>query len=356
MLLALALCAGMAAPAGAVVGGQPASEPYPWMASLQLEGSHYCGATLVRPRWALTAAHCVDDVRARDLTVVLGRDKLSTNAGRTFGVDEVVQHEDYRTDPVSGHDVALLRLDAASDAPPIPLVGPGQADLWAPGRPVRVTGWGTSVFLVGPTPDDLMEVDLQMISDEECASSYAAQGFDPSTQVCAGQPGAGGKDSCQGDSGGPLMARDAQGAWTQVGVVSQGTGCGFPLFYGIYARIGGPELRDWLTARLGSAANPAPAPPAGTSSVELGYGRTIVRRRGALVLRVRSSAAVTSLRATVRRKGKVVARGRLASLEGSRRLRMPTTRRPSGKVGVRLTAVDGAGLAVKRTGRARVRR
>ncbi len=40
----------------------------------------------------------------------------------------------------------------------------------------------------------------------------------------------GGSDSCQGDSGGPLVLK---GSNTQVGIVSWGSGCAKPYFYGI---------------------------------------------------------------------------------------------------------------------------
>ena len=69
------------------------------------------------------------------------------------------------------------------------------------------------------------------------------------------------KDSCQGDSGGPLMVDDANGRLAQVGVVSFGFGCGVPTQFGVYARVADRSLRDWVTARLPSAAVP-PAPAA----------------------------------------------------------------------------------------------
>src|SRR4051794_29316840 len=111
--------------AGAVTFGRPASEPYPWMASVQTrsDGSHFCGGSLVAPRWVLTAAHCVDGEQAQDLQVVLGRTKLSSAGGETFQVAGIIQHEAYRTDPAGGHDVALLHLDRPSGAPPLPPAG-----------------------------------------------------------------------------------------------------------------------------------------------------------------------------------------------------------------------------------------
>ncbi|KAJ3066400.1 Azurocidin, partial [Quaeritorhiza haematococci] len=68
---ALALSAlqqGFAAPAGerpsdspiAVVGGDPVGTPekYPWLVSLQNNGRHFCGGSLIAPNVVMTAAHC----------------------------------------------------------------------------------------------------------------------------------------------------------------------------------------------------------------------------------------------------------------------------------------------------------
>lgn len=32
---------------------------FPWMVSLKLRGSHFCGGALVSNSWIVTAAHCV---------------------------------------------------------------------------------------------------------------------------------------------------------------------------------------------------------------------------------------------------------------------------------------------------------
>ena len=42
-----------------VVGGVEAvPHSWPWMVSLQADGRHNCGGSLINSQWVLTAAHC----------------------------------------------------------------------------------------------------------------------------------------------------------------------------------------------------------------------------------------------------------------------------------------------------------
>lgn len=53
----------IAAPAGKprIIGGRDADEhEHPWQASLQYNGGHICGASIISEYYLITAAHCVD--------------------------------------------------------------------------------------------------------------------------------------------------------------------------------------------------------------------------------------------------------------------------------------------------------
>jgi trypsin len=359
-----------AAPAHAVIGGRPASEAYPWQVALADGSGQFCGASLVRPDWVLTAAHCADGEQADQLKVILGRHRLSSSDGEEIGVESITVHEGYASDDNGGHDVALLHLARPSAAAPLRIVSTAESGLWAAGKPARVIGWGSSVFLVGPGSDDLQEVDVPMVSDEDCDTSYNGLSpyvFDPDTMVCAGET-TGGKDSCQGDSGGPLVVKDSAGAWTQVGVVSFGLGCGFPIYYGVYARIGGSTLNGWLASHL--PAQGAPPPPVGVppsspatavpvmspaARARITFRRTLGHRR-APKLRLHATGRVRRVRVRVERAGRVVASARRASLRGTATLKLRTKHVRAGAVLVRVTAVDAAGHTVRATGVGRIAR
>ena len=145
----------------------------------------------------------------------------------------------------TGDDVVTVRLN--SD-PSVPYVG----------QHLTVVGWGDTdarpenEFLF--YSDVLMNVDVSVISNEECAASegYSDYGYYQSFKhvitdrmLCADTYQ---EDFCFGDSGGPLVAEGGDaGSDVQVGIVSWAAGCEDPLPSG-FARVS--ELYDWIQSNV----------------------------------------------------------------------------------------------------------
>ena len=277
LLAAVAAALVLPSPAAAIQGGQPATQQYPYMVALTDRDGEWagCGASLVRSNWVLTAAHCVEDTKASDLAVRLGTHDLTDGSGEVIAAKSVEVHERWTNDENASSysfDVALIELErAATKGTPIRIASPSEQAIWAPGTELTVTGWGGRFYPgvggVNTTESQLNEVQVPRVADETCSSYFYGQGdlsdaafgeFDPETMLCAGRD-TGGPDSCSGDSGGPLVAPGADGALVQVGVVSWGFGCGYPLNYGVYSRIGTDPLNAWIESRLPDAAAPATA-------------------------------------------------------------------------------------------------
>jgi secreted trypsin-like serine protease len=209
-----------------------------------------CGGSLVTTQLVLTAAHCVTNDGgtvdpAADFTVMVGTEAADTNQGTAYGVSQVTRNPSY--DPnTTTNDLALLHLSTPVTNPgitPIEVVGPGEDAIWGAGSGMTASntsgpfaaGWGLLTDN-GASPDYLMQVQLDVLSDGDCTSQL--QGFDQSAMVCAGS---GGHDTCNGDSGGPLIAYTGS-AWREFGLTSWGVGCGTSP--GAYTRLA--AYRGWL--------------------------------------------------------------------------------------------------------------
>ena len=219
-----------------------------------------CGASFLGGKWVLTASHCVDDVNIDALKVNVGEFDLSDGAENAVSVKRIYMHPDY-DDGTLDNDVALIELTETVDAPAVTLANEETTDTAAQNSDVvTVIGWGGRTGYEpgeGPTgdfPDVLHQVDLNLMTNEECKAQYVDSfsggqgGIDPeavgiSEQMICASIAAGGKSSCQGDSGGPLVLNTNEG-WQQIGVVSWGIGCAAQGYPGVYARIA--EFDDWL--------------------------------------------------------------------------------------------------------------
>jgi Trypsin len=72
-----------------IVGGdQSPAFSYPWLASLQQDGNHICGGTMINPTTLITAVHCSFKNRIKRLSVHLHRHDLSKRDGNQASCDQ----------------------------------------------------------------------------------------------------------------------------------------------------------------------------------------------------------------------------------------------------------------------------
>lgn len=232
-----------------VVNGWPADQgEWPWIAALLNNGRQFCGGSLITDRHILTAAHCVAHMSKNDvanLKVRLG-DHLIKTSGETevfeSAAARVVRHKEF-TQQTLHKDVAIISLKTPvpADLPNVRSVCLAEGSETYAGKTGTVVGWG-SIKEQGPQPDELREVTVNIWDNKECKDTYgnAAPGGIMDHMLCAGQKG---KDSCSGDSGGPMQIGSGP-AWTQIGIVSWGIGCGKSHYPGVYTRV--TAVRDWI--------------------------------------------------------------------------------------------------------------
>ncbi|KAG8523248.1 Suppressor of tumorigenicity 14 protein [Galemys pyrenaicus] len=298
-----------------VVGGKDAEEgEWPWQVSLHAQGQgHVCGASLISPKWMVSAAHCYVDERGfsysdpKKWTAFLGLHDQRERKGpgvQERGLKRIIRHASFN-DFTFDYDIALLELEKpveySSTVRPICL--PDTSHSFPTGKAIWVTGWGHTEegdFCQSASPHPspasprCVPTDREVSGRTKCqpqASGFFPRGARPGLPEEPVQHGrfpagsaavilqkgeirvinqttcekllpqqitprmmcvgylSGGVDACQGDSGGPLSSVEADGRIFQAGVVSWGDGCAQRDKPGVYTRL--PVFRDWIKEQTG---------------------------------------------------------------------------------------------------------
>ncbi|XP_057232733.1 transmembrane protease serine 11E-like isoform X2 [Malurus melanocephalus] len=233
-----------------ITGGQRAREgEWPWQASIQLDGTHRCGASIISNTWLVTAAHCFRGVRdPRRWTASFGI-LLRPPKQKKF-VRRIIVHERYSDLLLDHeHDVAVVELASAieftSDVHSVCL--PEATHIFPDNISCFVTGWG-ALENDGYSVNQLRQAEVRIISTEICNRRQVYGGAITPGMLCAGYL-EGQVDACQGDSGGPLVHANSRGIWYLVGIVSWGDECGKRNKPGVYTRV--TYYRNWIHSKTG---------------------------------------------------------------------------------------------------------
>ncbi|KAI5740875.1 hypothetical protein M8J76_008071 [Diaphorina citri] len=237
---------------------------FPWMVAVLTEhdvdhhGStvyqYQCGGSLIHPKVALTAAHCVHNKKPRLLKVRAGEWDTQTNHElfpyQESRVKTVLSHDDFYPGGLF-NDIALLVLEEAfvlgDNVDTICLPEQGEdsdhSDCYA-------SGWGKDAWeKSGSYQVILKKVEVPVVPKAKCTQALRKTRLGPDFHlhesfICAG--GEEGKDTCKGDGGSPLACpiSGKSGHYMQAGIVAWGIGCGEDSTPAVYTDVA--HFRHWI--------------------------------------------------------------------------------------------------------------
>ncbi|XP_018324126.1 trypsin alpha-like isoform X1 [Agrilus planipennis] len=218
-------------PSTKIVGGSSATiNEIPYIVQVYKNGGPQCGGSIISRTWVVSASHCLEGLRAVNVSVRAGTDQF-LKGGVVIRASNVYVHPNYNSDTLD-YDIGLIRLASAlSFGPTIAAISLANRKV-AAGTLAVVSGWG---YLAGgdndTAPTQLQKVTLPVVRDSECPEKITQ------LKLCAGSKSKI-QSPCSGDSGGPLAVGN-----TLIGVVSFGYDCNG---ISLYANI--TDLHSWISS------------------------------------------------------------------------------------------------------------
>ena len=225
--------------------GVPARDVFPSSVALQTAQGALCSGVLIDEATVVTAAHCF--CRGDEPQLIVFGPSMNLTEAKVVKVNAARSKPKAACEAYADGDVAVVGLAEKAQATPITIAAPA---LITGAKSVRIVGFGLTEK--GTSGAKLM-VDVPIASHScegtsDRGTDASVYGCYPDAEMVASTPLTS-RDSCNGDSGGGAFVQATDGNWQLAAVVSrgiQGTSarpCGDG---GIYARVDGTKVRDWL--------------------------------------------------------------------------------------------------------------
>jgi hypothetical protein len=225
--------------------GVPARDVFPSAVALQTAQGALCSGVLIDETTVVTAAHCF--CRGDEPKLIVFGPSMNLTEAKVVKVNAARSKPKAACEAYADGDVGVVGLADKAQIAPMKIAGP---ELIAAAKSVRIVGFGLTEK--GTSGAKLM-VDVPIASHtcegtSERGTDANVFGCYPDAEMVASTPLTS-RDSCNGDSGGGAFVQSTNGDWLLAAVVSrgiQGTSarpCGDG---GIYARVDGTRVRDWL--------------------------------------------------------------------------------------------------------------